>query len=95
MGTIDIGELAARIQANTDKLRKYLVDNDLPLPTFDVSGPQDSLIPQHETELQAARDAIVDDALELRRLVLGPRDYLMSYHVSLCPKHNTTKSPIN
>lgn len=46
----------------------------------DLKTPE---IPQHETELQAARDAIVDDTLEPRRLVLGPRDYLMSYHASL------------
>lgn len=78
-----IVELAKRIAANTEKLQSYLSSHKLPTPSFDVDGPKDTLIPKTETETEAARVAIVDDTEELRRLVLGPREYLMSYTVSL------------
>ncbi|KAK4206754.1 S-adenosyl-L-methionine-dependent methyltransferase [Rhypophila decipiens] len=72
-------ELASRIAANTKKLNDYLVANNLPTPSFDVKGPKANLVPKQEIEVQAARAAIIDDTQELRRLVLGPREYLMSY----------------
>jgi hypothetical protein len=77
-----IVELAKRIAANTEKLQGYLASHNLPTPSFDLGGPKDTLIPKTETETEAARVAIVDDTEELRRLVLGPREYLMSYTVS-------------
>jgi len=80
-----ITELASRIAANTTKLNEYLVASNLPTPSFDLNGPTDPLVPKHETEVEAARVAIIDDTLELRRLVLGPREYLMSYSVSPSP----------
>lgn len=80
-----ITELASRIAANTAKLNDYLVANGLPTPSFDINGPKDTLVPKHEAEVEAARVAIIDDTQELRRLVLGPREYLMSYTVG--PSH--------
>ena len=77
-----IVKLAKRIAANTEKLQSYLSSHNLPTPSFSVDGPKDTLVPKTETETEAARVAIVDDTEELRRLVLGPREYLMSYTVS-------------
>ncbi|GAB1315686.1 6-hydroxytryprostatin B O-methyltransferase [Madurella fahalii] len=74
-----IVELAKRIAANTEKLQDYLTAHGLPTPSFDIGGPKDTLVPKTETETEAARVAIIDDTEELRRLVLGPREYLMSY----------------
>ncbi|ROW15288.1 hypothetical protein VPNG_02999 [Cytospora leucostoma] len=79
MATSRIVELSNRIAANTAKLNACLVANDLPTPSFDVNGPLDTLLPKGELEAEAARVAIIDDTQELRRLALGPRDYLMSY----------------
>jgi hypothetical protein len=76
-----IVELAKRIAANTAKLQSYLTAHGLPTPSFDINGPKDTLVPKTETETEAARVAIIDDTQELRRLVLGPREYLMSYQV--------------
>jgi hypothetical protein len=76
-----IVELSTRIAANTTKLNEYLVSHDLPTPSFDIDGPKDNLVPKEELEVEAARVAIIDDTQELRRLVLGPREYLMSYTV--------------
>lgn len=78
-----IVELANRIAANTAVLNDYLTAHGLPTPSFDLNGPKDTLVPKEETDIEAARVAIIDDAQELRRLVLGPREYLMSYTVSL------------
>ncbi|KAK4041920.1 S-adenosyl-L-methionine-dependent methyltransferase [Parachaetomium inaequale] len=74
-----IVELAKRIAANTEKLQTYLAAHGLPTPSFDIDGPKDTLVPKTETETEAARAAVIDDTEELRRLVLGPREYLMSY----------------
>lgn len=81
MATSRIVELSSRIAANTAKLNEYLVAHDLPTPSFDVDAPLDTLVPKAELEAEAARVAIIDDTQELRRLALGPRDYLMSYTV--------------
>jgi hypothetical protein len=77
-----IVELANRIAANTNKVNDYLVAHNLPTPSFDLNGAQDTLIPKNELDVELARVAIIDDTLELRRLALGPREYLMSYTVS-------------
>ncbi|TRX96512.1 hypothetical protein FHL15_002784 [Xylaria flabelliformis] len=79
MATSQIVELANRIASNTAKVNDYLLSHNLPTPSFDVDGPRDTLIPKDELDIEAARVAIVDDTLKLRRLVLGPREYLMSY----------------
>ncbi|KAI0838918.1 S-adenosyl-L-methionine-dependent methyltransferase [Hypoxylon sp. FL0890] len=73
-----IVELSSRIAANTALLNSYLAENNLATPSFDVDGPRDSLIPKTQTDLEKARIAIVEDTTELRTLVLGPREYLMS-----------------
>ncbi|TGJ78458.1 hypothetical protein E0Z10_g10305 [Xylaria hypoxylon] len=75
----EIMELATRIAENTARVNEYLLNQNLPTPSFDVEGPLDTMIPKHEVEVESARVAIIDDTLKLRRLVLGPREYLMSY----------------
>ncbi|RYP57680.1 hypothetical protein DL769_009335 [Monosporascus sp. CRB-8-3] len=79
MSSSRIIELSPRIAANTAILNDYLVANHLPMSSFDVDGPQNTLVPKHMVDVPAARVAIIDDTEELRRLVLGPRDHLMSY----------------
>ncbi|KAJ3570315.1 hypothetical protein NPX13_g5772 [Xylaria arbuscula] len=79
MASSRIVELATRIATNTAKINEYLLSHNLPTPSFEVDGPRDTLIPKTETEIESARVAVIDDTLELRRLTLGPREYLMSY----------------
>ncbi|KAI1282907.1 S-adenosyl-L-methionine-dependent methyltransferase [Xylaria sp. FL0933] len=79
MNASRIVELANRIASNTAKINDYLLSHNLPPPSFEVDGPLDTLIPKHELDIETARVAVIDDTLELRRLVLGPREYLMSY----------------
>ncbi|KXJ89575.1 S-adenosyl-L-methionine-dependent methyltransferase [Microdochium bolleyi] len=75
-----IVELSQRIASNTAKLNDFLASNGLPTPSLDVDGPRDHSIPESATDIHAARIAIVDDTEELRRLVLGPREHLMSFY---------------
>lgn len=91
MATSRIVELANRITSNTAKIDGYLLSHNLPTPSFDVDGPRDTLIPKNELSIESARVAILDDTLELRRLVLGPREYLMSYTVS--PENGNCSGP--
>ncbi|KAK7995206.1 s-adenosyl-l-methionine-dependent methyltransferase [Apiospora arundinis] len=79
MSTTRIVELSSRIAANTAKLNDYLVSNNLPTLSFDINAPTESLISKENTELEAARVAVIDDTQELRNLMLGPREYLMSF----------------
>ncbi len=79
MSSSRLVELSARIAANTTKVNDYLITHQLPQPSFDVDGPLESLIPKQAIDIEAARVAVIDDTLELRRLILGPRDYLLSY----------------
>lgn len=75
-------ELSRRIAADTEKLNAFLVANELPPPSFSVDAPLQSKIPQAETEVLNARQRVIEDTLELNRLVLGPREYLMWFSVS-------------
>ncbi|KAK3991366.1 S-adenosyl-L-methionine-dependent methyltransferase [Cladorrhinum sp. PSN332] len=93
--TSRIVELATRISTNTTKLDTYLTTHNLPSPSFDINAPLDSSIPKSEKEIEAARTAIIEDAQELRRLILGPRDYLMSHtHNELISQQAITRFKI-
>lgn len=81
-----IVDLSSRIATNTKKLHDYLEANGLPTPSFNADGPLGSQVPDDEPEIEVARIAIVNDTRELRSLVLGPRDFLMSHRVSKYPK---------
>lgn len=83
MAASQVVEISARIAKNTAKPNEYLVTHNLSSPSFAEDGPSDALTPEDVLEIQAARVSITDDTAELRRLVLGPREYLMSFAVRL------------
>lgn len=72
-------ELGIRIGRNTAKVNEYLAANNLPQPSFDLNAPSQFPIPDNETEIAAARKAVLHDCLELRALMFGPREYLESF----------------
>lgn len=83
-----IAVLSSRIAANTAKVNDYLAANNLSQPSFDVNAPPTSPIPPTEPEIQAARQAVIHDCLELRQLMLGPREHLSSFqHNELVSQH--------
>lgn len=82
MSTSRISELSQRIAINTAKIDKYLNKYGLPQPSFAVDAPLKSIVPDHEVEIARARQEVINDTHELRRLLLGPREYLTSFNVS-------------
>lgn len=64
--------LAKKISAETAKLEKYLKDNGLPDPGFDIDAPGD--FPKLPEDIQKSRQEIVYATRELNDLVRGPRE---------------------
>jgi hypothetical protein len=83
MDSLSITELATRIAANTAIINAYLLEHSLPSPSFDVNAPSRSLIPSDASEIEAARVAVIDATLMLHDLMLGPKEYLLSFTVSI------------
>jgi len=82
MASCSISELATIISTNTAKVNDYLSAHGHMLPSFHVDAPSKSNIPSDAPEIKAARVAVIDATLMLRDLMLGPKEYLMSFTVS-------------
>jgi hypothetical protein len=83
MSTSRIIELSQLIATNTAKVNDYLIANNLPTPSFDVDAPLQSLVPSNEPDIIFARDSAIQACVELRQLLLGPREHITSYQVSM------------
>ncbi|KAI0145085.1 S-adenosyl-L-methionine-dependent methyltransferase [Xylariaceae sp. FL1272] len=70
-----ISELSTRISTSTARICEYLSSNGIPFPSFSIDAPLYGAVPD-VPEMQMLRRSIIDDTAELRRLMLGPRDYL-------------------
>ncbi|KAF4633506.1 hypothetical protein G7Y89_g4613 [Cudoniella acicularis] len=79
MDTSSASELATIISVNTAKITEYLTSRGLAAPSFHVDAPNRSLIPSDAPEIETARSAVIDATLQLRDLLLGPKEYLMSF----------------
>lgn len=84
MTTSRIVDLSQRIAANTAKVHNYLAAHNLPEPSFALDAPLVSVIPQANTDLVKARQEVINDTLELRQLMLGPKEHLTSFSVCVC-----------
>ncbi|KAF1826400.1 S-adenosyl-L-methionine-dependent methyltransferase [Dissoconium aciculare CBS 342.82] len=77
--TEDILVLAKLIASETEKVAAYLAHNHLAFPSFDLDGPPASLISTEAVDIEAARLAVIVATQRLRNLILGPKDYLLSF----------------
>ena len=74
-----IVELAQRIAINTSKVSGYLAANNLPQPSFDLdTSPYGPVQKNAAPEIIGLHESVLEDAVELQHLMLGPRDYLVS-----------------
>ncbi|KAM7189018.1 S-adenosyl-L-methionine-dependent methyltransferase [Naviculisporaceae sp. PSN 640] len=70
--------LSNRIAANTAKVDAYLEENSLPTPSFSAQYCQPSPLPATAPPgILMARKAVLQDTLELRQLMLGPREHVL------------------
>lgn len=77
-----IVELTTIISVNTAKIDRYISENNLPQPSFDVNGPASLTLPQ---DLQDIREDVLNASLELSELLLGPKEVIADYQVNLLP----------
>ncbi|KAI0114031.1 S-adenosyl-L-methionine-dependent methyltransferase [Nemania sp. FL0031] len=81
-----IAELSTRIAANTAEIDNFLAAQFLPAPSFEPDAPLGLFGPNTDSRILAARESVIQDTLELRDLLLGPREHLFSsqpnYHLS-------------
>jgi len=73
-----IQELAGIISTNTDRLNQFWNSQGQRTPSFDIDGPE---YPDLPTDLQLSRDQVIDATTELKELLQGPRDLLLSNSV--------------
>ena len=75
-------ELAATITRETEKLDRYMKENGLPTPSFEVDAP--SNFPKLDGEIKKAREEVVRATKELGDLVTGPTESVrwMAWDVS-------------
>lgn len=69
-------DLATRIQENAGRISSFLRGNGHSLPSFDVDAPTATLPASAPTEIHAARQALMEAALQTFQLAAGPSEYL-------------------
>lgn len=77
-----MAELAKIIAVETERLEKYMTENDLPLPSLDPNGPLD--FPKLPEDIQQSRMEIIFATRELEALVHGPREDVRWKAWSVC-----------
>lgn len=74
--------LAATISEATAIVNEYFESHNLPVPSFDISGPARISIPPNEKEVSKAYTDVLSATMELHHLMLGPTAVLMG--ISVC-----------
>jgi hypothetical protein len=92
MSTLKIQQLAELIRDRTNSLGSYLVENKLPAPSFDADGPPAFPIPASETSLEDSRLEVIEALDELRALMMGPKEYLLSFSVTMSASEHRGRS---
>ncbi|KAH8432997.1 uncharacterized protein LDX57_010632 [Aspergillus melleus] len=69
-------DLATKIQENAGRISSFLRDNGHTLPSFNVDAPATTLPASAPTEIHAARQALMEAALQTFQLAAGPSEYL-------------------
>ena len=73
-----IAELAAAIAHHATRVDKFLAENNLPQPSFDVDGPVELGLP---FDVEESRVAVLRATQELHELLQGPRELIFNHQV--------------
>lgn len=76
-----ITQLSSIIATNTEKVDKYLTENNLPTPSLDASAPNYPIPENAPVDIKAACAALVEAASEINAIMTGPRE-LVRFPVS-------------
>ena len=71
-----ITELSERIARNTAIVEKWLANKGARMPSFEQDADDEFPDTAGELEIEAARNAVIDDTSALHDLLLGPREGL-------------------
>lgn len=82
----DIGELAARIEANTRIYQDYLKKHALPIPSHEVKFDQKPSAEQLPDEVALAQTTAIEDSYELRNLLMGPAGSMLDASSEVSPR---------
>ena len=87
-------ELAQTIMRETEKLNRFIGENELPEPSFDADAPL--TFPKLPNELKKSREDVMKATKELGELVTGPRESIrwMAWDV-VAPPSDSFPSPIS
>ncbi|OTA98103.1 hypothetical protein M426DRAFT_17763 [Hypoxylon sp. CI-4A] len=69
-------ELSSLIARETAIITDFLVKNKLPTPSLDAHALESIPIPEEATELHVARSAVIRACLELKALMMGPKELI-------------------
>lgn len=72
-------ELTGIISANTEKIDHFFASHNTPTPSFNIDSPESLDLPN---DLQNCRELVIDATTELKELLQGPKQVLMSNSVS-------------
>ena len=73
-----IQELARIISTNTDQIDQFLASQGQAPPSFDIDAPETLNLP---SALQTSRDQVIEATTELKELLQGPKELLLSNSV--------------
>lgn len=73
-----IAELAAAIAHHTARVDRFLAENNLPQPSFDIDGPVELGLP---SDVEESRVAVLRATQELNDLLQGPRELIFNHQV--------------
>jgi hypothetical protein len=84
--------LAAKISESTKAIISYLHAEKLPEPSFAADGPSDyPKVP----EVQGPRMELIEAAMDLLRMALGPKDYIFLESVTVSDANVFSKGSFN
>lgn len=79
-----LNDLADRVKANAAAITGFLQSNGFPQPSFERDAPAVTLPASAPIDAKKARQALMEDALRIFQLAIGPSEYLPNLAVGVC-----------
>jgi hypothetical protein len=83
-GTSQLEQLAEAITQNAHLISSFLRDNVLPQPSFELDAPLSTLPTTAPEAISKARQVLMDTAMRIFQLAVGPNEYLPHLALGVC-----------